>query len=73
MANIKIADWITDVTPLLNNPSSSQQLALMRLRDIKDGKIDIPDATSPFAFTLEKRHFDFLLFYKNFLTFYRLK
>lgn len=53
MANIKIADWITDVTPLLNNPSSSQQLALMRLRDIKDGKIDIPDATSPFAFTLE--------------------
>ena len=53
MANIKISESIADVSQILLNPSAIQRLSLRRLRDIKDGLIDVPDATSPFAYTLE--------------------
>jgi hypothetical protein len=53
MADIKIANWIEDASEIFYNPTLIQRLSLQRLRDIKDGLVDIPDATSPFAFALE--------------------
>lgn len=53
MAQVKIAEWIEDVMPILHNPTATQRLGLRRLRDITDGKVDIPDATSPFAWSTE--------------------
>ncbi len=53
MSEVKVADWISDAQAVLLNPSAVQRLSLRRLRDISDGTIDLPDSTSPFAFTLE--------------------
>lgn len=53
MSDIKVADWIKDVKPILYNPTAIRRLSLQRLRDIKDGLIDAPDATSPFAWSIE--------------------
>ena len=53
MSNVKVSEWISDVNKVLLNPSAIQRLSLQRLRDIKNGLIDVPDATSPFAWTLE--------------------
>lgn len=53
MANVKVSEWISDVTTILHNPTAIQRLSLRRLRDIRNGEVDLPDATSPFAFALE--------------------
>ena len=53
MSTVTVSSWIADAKTILFNPSSIQRLSLQRLRDIKDGLIDVPDATSPFAFVLE--------------------
>jgi hypothetical protein len=53
MPPVTVSSWIDDATTILFNPSAIQRLSLQRLRDIKDGNIDVPDATSPFAFVLE--------------------
>ncbi len=53
MSDIKVSQWIKDIYPFLNNPVAIQRASLLRLRDIKDGKIDTPDATSPFAWAIE--------------------
>ncbi len=53
MSEVKVSSWIKDIYPFLNNPAAVQRASLMRLRDIKDGKVDVPDATSPFAWLIE--------------------
>lgn len=53
MADVTVANWISDATSIITNPTLIQRLSLQRLKDIKDGLIDVPDATSPFAWLLE--------------------
>lgn len=53
MSDVKVASWISDIKPVLFNPTAIQRASLQRLRDIKDGAVDVPDATSPFAWSLE--------------------
>lgn len=53
MTTTTVSNWIKDIKPVLFNPSAIKRLSLQRLRDLKDGTVDIPDATSPFAFALE--------------------
>lgn len=53
MAEVKVSEWIKDVTPILYNPTAVQRASLQRLRDVRDGLVDMPDATSPFAWSIE--------------------
>jgi hypothetical protein len=53
MSEIKVAEWISDIKPILFNPTAVQRASLQRLRDVTDGKVDLPDATSPFAWNIE--------------------
>ena len=53
MSNVKVAEWISDIKPILFNPTAVQRASLQRLRDISEGRIDVPDATSPFAWGIE--------------------